>query len=170
MNDYLRHALLFISYMLLQVVVFQHLVIADLAMPHVFLLFLLFLPIHYSKTALYLTAFGMGLLLDILTLQVSATMMACLTVMAVRDWWIVSITPQFVMGGREELLMARQTLTWHLSYLLPMVAVYELVYCSVANLSLGWHTWASAIMSTLYTTFLMMVFVILFYRKEDRRR
>lgn len=170
MNPYLRQAILFVSYVLVQVLVLQNLVIADMAVAHLFLLFLLFLPLQYPKPVLYITAFTMGLLIDILTQQVSASMMACLAVVAMRDWWIASITPQFVMGGRDELLLARQGLGWHLSYVLPLVAVYALLYNSIANLSLGWRTWASTITSTFYTTLLMMIVIVLFYRKEDRRR
>lgn len=161
----LRYIFQFAVYLLLQELVFNYLALWDLAVPHVFLVFLMVLPFGTNRMVLYTTAFVMGLLLSIFTPPVGAQAVAALAVMGLRELLVRAITPQVALGGREELLLERQNYTWLASYCIPFVVGYELIYHPVADLGFGWLTLAKILLSSLYSSLVCIVFLVFFYKK-----
>ena len=162
----LRYVLQFILYLLLQQLVFDNLVLADWAMPHVFILFLLVLPVELNLTIYFFIAFFMGLLLSYFQPPVGAAAVACVAVAGLRRIWVSVITPQIAFGVRNELDMSKQGYGWAASYLVPCIFLYELVYQPVADLSLGWLVWVKILLSTLYTSAIVLLIFLFFYKKS----
>jgi len=163
---FLRYVLQFIAYLLLQQLVFNNLVLSDWAMAHVFILFLLVLPIELNLAAYFLIAFCLGLLVSYFQPPVGAAAVACLAVAGLRRLWVSAITPQIAYGVRNELDMSKQGYGWAASYLVPCVFLYELVYQPVADLSLGWLVWVKILLSTLYTSTIVLLIFLFFYKKS----
>lgn len=162
----LRYAFQFVVYALLQELVFKYLVLWDLAVPHVFLVYLMVLPFGANRMVLYVVAFALGLWLSIFTPPVGAQAVAALAVMGLRDLLVRAITPQASLSGREELLLEKQNYAWLASYCIPFVVGFELVYHPVADLAFGWLTIAKIILSSLYTSLVCMLFLIFFYKRS----
>jgi len=59
-------------------------------------------------------------------------------------------------------------LGWQLSFLMPLIFMYELVYYILVDIGLSMHTFLKIISGGVYSLLLISIFVILFYRKSQK--
>lgn len=172
MNLYVRHTIIFLVYLLAQVLVFKHLTLFELASAHVFLVSLLVIPVNTPFALLLLAGFFGGMLVDVLSFGpfkgISA--FSAVLMLSLRNAWVSLITNKSNFRGSEDTLIRVQPLPWLLQYLLPLVLVYELSYhlleaFSVDNLGLTLLKFAT---SSLYTLLLCLIFT--FWIHQDARR
>ena len=172
MNLYLRHTVIFLIYMLSQILVFRHLTLFELATVHVYLVSLLIIPINTPFALLLLAGFFAGMLVDVLSFGpfkgISA--FSAVLMLSVRNAWVSLITNKSNFRGSEETLIRVQPLPWLIQYLLPLVLVYELSYhlleaFSFDNLGLTLLKFAT---SSLYTLVICLIFT--FWIHQDARR
>lgn len=148
-----------------QLLVFRQMTLGEWALAHVHVLALLLMPVRWRPLVLFVIAFALGLALSLVDQPVGAHAVAALNLMAARGWWLQAITPGLAVA-REELEFDRQVLGWYVSYLFPLIAVYELTYLPVANYELSLGILGNALLSTLYSGTLCLALVILFIRKR----
>ena len=129
MNPTIRHTIAFVLYLFFQVFFFNEFTIGQVAIPFVFLLYLLMMPMQLSTPVLYLVAFGMGLLVDILSINFKTGLnaSACLLMVAARPFWI-----RFIIGSNyrslEEVNMREQNLFTYALYLFPLILLHHTAY------------------------------------------
>lgn len=170
MIDLARHGLLFVVYLLLQVFVFRHLDVMNYAAPHPLILFLLFLPTQWPRWGELLAAFSLGLLADLFLKHPGAMAFGCVLVVWLRRYWLTAIQPG--MGGEEleELKLGEQSNGWLLSYIFPLVAVFEAAYFVLIDAEVSLEVAAKFAASSVYTGALCFLFALLFYKKKGERR
>lgn len=172
MNQFLRHSAQFFIYLFLQVFVANHATLFDVATPHLFLVFLLMLPMSTKFPVSILVAFFAGLALDLLSdgLVKGLHAFSGVFVMAIRDFWVWGTTNRANYRGSESTMLQVQSLPWYLQYLAPMILVHEFIYYfldafSTDNVS---YTLLRIGTSTLYTLLVVYSFTILFHRETKR--
>mgnify|MGYP006266855573 CR=1 FL=1 len=168
MSDVIKYGLAGIGYLLLQVLLFNQLVLFQVATPFVFLLFLFTLPLDLSKTVLYLLAFGMGLLVDVLS-ESSATGLhafACVLAVGARGFVLHAITSSNVRSG-SDISIRNQNTIWLSSLLLPLIFIHHLTYFYLEALSVQhfFYTLLKVVSSTCYTFAIAILGAYLFYKR-----
>ena len=172
MTLFLKQSAIFLVYLLLQVFVFNHFTLFDLATPHVFVIFILMLPLNIRYPVLILIAFFTGLFLDLFSVNVFRGLHAftAVFVMSIREFWINIITNRATYRGSEEYLIQVQPTPWYLQYLLPLIFIYEVVYNILEAFSFSnfGNTFLKIGLSTLFTFVIVFIFTILFHRGSKR--
>jgi hypothetical protein len=170
MTDLLRYSLFFVLHILGQALLFSLLDLPEFYMwPKVFPLYVLTLPFVLPRWADFLIAFFMGLLID-WTLQwpLGGSSFALVTLTAIRRYWIMLISQQGSKEYFQNLRLDREALSWLLTYLLPLVFFYELVYYITIDFGIGWYTLLKVLSSSVASIFWITVLVVLTYRKSQR--
>ncbi|MEL6193705.1 MAG: rod shape-determining protein MreD, partial [Bacteroidota bacterium] len=67
MGRIISYGLAFVVYLLFQVLFFNHIILFKIATPHIFVLFVIFLPLDMSRILEFFVAFLAGLFLDLLS-------------------------------------------------------------------------------------------------------
>jgi hypothetical protein len=169
MNQILRHLLAFVLFAFLQIVLFDHMSIGQVATPFPFLLFLLLLPLNLSRPVLFLLAFGVGLFIDIFTLTYGLHAFAALLSVGLRQFWLGIIAPSSFRSV-EEIPFEDQGLVWIASYLFPLIFVHHLAFFSLEALGSGFQNFFFTIFkilgSSLYTFILCIIIFGIFYQKR----
>jgi hypothetical protein len=172
MNLLLRQSAIFLVYLLLQVFIFNNFVLFELATPHVFVLFLVMLPLNIRFPIAITVAFFAGLLLDLSSVDLFRGLhsFSAVLVVALREFWVNVITNRVTYRGSEESLLQVQPTPWYLQYLFPLILIYEASYhfleaFSTANIGM---TLLKTGLSTLYTFAICMIFTLLFHRSNKR--
>lgn len=168
----LKQSAIFLIYLLLQIFIFNNFVLFDLATPHVYVLFLLMMPITIRFPILVLVAFAAGLMLDLFSVNAFRGLHAFSGVfmMSIREFWINIITNRVTYRGNEEYLLQLQPTPWYIQYQLPMIFIYEICYQLLEAFSFSnfGNTLLKIGLSTVFTFAICFIFTILFHRGSKR--
>ncbi len=150
-REVLRHMIRFVLLVLAQVVVFNHMRLGGYINPYVYVLFVLLLPIDVNGWFLLLSAFVLGLTVDMF--MDSAGMHAAATVFmafcrpaVIR---LISVKSDFEPGTVPGI--ASQGLTWVVTYALLLILLHHipLFFLEVFRLSGFWSTLSRILLSSL---------------------
>lgn len=166
-RNFLSIPVSFILYLLFQVILFQRLVLFDLAFCLPYIGFVLFLPLSFSPVTLMLLGFLMGFSLDFF--QNSQGLHASVGVMIgfIRNFWLERITPQ---GGYEVIgdqPFKSLGIQWFIFYVFPLLLIHHvfLFFIEAGGFSMTGLTLAKAITSFLFTFFVLFIFRFALARK-----
>jgi hypothetical protein len=168
MKELVSQVVAFVLYVLLQVFVFQHMALFDVALPKVAILFVLFIPMGVPAAVYYLIAFCFGFLLDLMIMPLGANAFTFVLIASIRPFWVKLLKPQINKEELMELDLRAQPLAWHLLYCLPLVFCYESVYASLADFGFDARILLKILTSTLYTGLFVIIFTVLFYKKTAK--
>lgn len=159
----------FVVYLLAQVMLFRQLVLFNTAFCFLYVAFVLMLPIETNNLALMFIAFVMGFLVDVFYDSLGLHTMSLVLIAYLRNYWLVTITPQGGYDAREGPTLAANGLQWFLVYTLPLLFIHHFVlfFTEAGGFRVFWFTVSKAMSSLLFT-----LFVVLFlqYFSFDRRR
>lgn len=168
MSDILKHGLALFLYVFFQIFLFNELEIFGLAVPHVFLLFLLLLPLSISRANIYLIAFFLGFTLDILTSGAITGIQAfsCVFIVGIRDG-LASILSSSNFRNLEDLDFKAQNGIWYLGYLLPLIFVHQMIIHFMEALSFQnfFYKFLQIGVGTVFTFIICYILVIIFYKR-----
>lgn len=158
----------FILLLLLQIFLFNHLVIFRVAVPYVFLLFLFMLPLKTSKLLMYPLTFFMGLMVDIFSDHAATGLHAfsALIAVAIREG-LASILSSSNFRGVEEIEIEDQSSIWLGIYLGVLFFVHHFFYFLLEDFSFVrfLHIFGKTFFSTIYSTLISFLIVFVFYKK-----
>jgi hypothetical protein len=168
----LKHIALFFIYLLLQVFVANHFTLYDVATPHIFLVFLLMMPMSTKFPVALLIAFFTGLALDLLSdgLVKGLHAFSGVFLMSIREFWVWGITNRANYRGSEEYMLHVQSVPWYVQYLLPLILLHQAVYYLLEAFSFEHvgFTLLKVVGSTAFTFLVVFVFTLLFHRETKR--
>jgi hypothetical protein len=155
----LFQGLLFVAYLLMQVVVLKNAVFFHTAFCFLYIGYLLRLPVETNHMALMVIAFTMGLLVDMFYDSLGLHTLACVLIMYLRPYWLSLLTPQ---GGYDSgaLPGIRQfSLQWFLVYATPLVVIHHsvLFFTEAGGFDYFWITISKVGASTVYTLLLLVM-------------
>jgi hypothetical protein len=169
----MKHILLFSTFIFLQVFLFDHLTLFDLAYCQVFFLYVLYLPLDLSLMAVYGITAAMGLIIGLMSPPVGAHASAALVVAAVRLYWIGAITPQLNLkaGGAGKLILdlEEQPISWQFTYVAPLVFLYQILFQLLVDFGFTIRTFLKILASGLLSTLFILPLIILIYRRLNKK-
>ncbi|MCB9234576.1 MAG: hypothetical protein H6581_23170 [Bacteroidia bacterium] len=173
MNIWLRNILIFAVLLLFQVLVFDHFSLFGVATAHIFLAFLLMLPLSLRFPILILIAFGAGLLVDIFSTNQAQGIQAfsCVLMMSLRNFWVEIVTTRQAFKGNEESFLRFQPVQWYVSYLAPLILVHQITFYLLEAFSLQHFglTLLKIIFSSLFTFSLVLGTTMVIYNQSARK-
>ncbi|MEM6765770.1 MAG: hypothetical protein AAF824_04955 [Bacteroidota bacterium] len=163
----LSHSVAFIVYLLFQVLFFNHITLFEIATPHVFLLFVLFLPLDMPRILEFAVAFLAGLTLDLLS-EGSAVGLYAFTLLFVVGfrYRVFRITSSGGYRGIGEATFKNQSFLGMAMYILPLIFVHHVVYYFLETFSFThfFYTLFKILLSTVYTFLISFAIAVIFYK------
>ncbi|MCD9016070.1 Rod shape-determining protein MreD [Parachryseolinea silvisoli] len=159
----------FFVYLLYQVMILQNVVLFHTAFCFLYVAYLLLLPVETNPLVLMGIGFLMGFAVDMFYESIGLHAFACVFVMYVRNYWLSSITPQGGYDSNVTPSMALGGFQWFVVYALPLVFIHHLMlfYMEAGGLGMFWFTLWKTIVSTFFTTLVILIAQFLF---PGRRR
>ncbi len=162
----------FIALMLLQVLVLDHLDIANGWMvPYLYLLFLLMLPFELPAWASLLIGAFTGLVMDLFSNTPGMHMSACVVMMFVRLRWLKLIAPRegYEFGMRPT--VPRMGLVWFVTYAGVLILIHHLwlFFVEIHRFDSFFSTFLRAVLSAVFTLGLCLLAQFLTSRDERGR-
>ncbi|MFK7921433.1 MAG: hypothetical protein AB8H47_05725 [Bacteroidia bacterium] len=168
MSQILRYILAFLVYLVLQVGLFNHLGMFDVAMPFVFLLFLFSLPFDWPVPLVLLIAFATGFCVDALSTSTASGLHAFAGVFALgARQRVAALASGSNIRSISELNLRDQSAIWFVIYLLSLTFLHNLAYFFLEVLSFQdfFRTLVKIGASTLYTFLLCFALSFIFYKR-----
>ena len=171
-SEILSHSIRFLVLMLIQVFILDHIDLADgMAVPYLYVLFLLMLPFDIRHPTLMLIAFGTGLVMDMFSNTPGMHTSACVLLAFVRPYLLRSIAPRdgYEFGLTPQL--QDMGLTWFLTYVGIMVFIHHLwlFYVEVYMLDRFFQTLLRVIFSSIFTVLICLLAQFLSFSPSRRR-
>lgn len=170
MNIWIKNILTFVALLIGQTLVFDNFTIANVATPHVFLVFLLMLPLNIRFPLLLLIGFSTGLMVDIFSTNqaIGIHAFSCVLMLSLRNFWIEIVTTRQAFKGKEGVFLQMQPIQWYINYLGPLILINQITFYlleafSFQNFGL---TLLKIVSSTLFTFILVFGFTLLIYSQS----
>lgn len=156
---------MFIILMLVQVLILNQVQFSGFVNPYIYILFILLLPLSTPRYVLLILAFLLGLVVDIFLDSIGIHAAASVLIAYIRPFIIR------VISNREEDRsdypgLNQNTFVWFLSYVSIMVFIHHIVlfYLEVFTFSHFFVTLGRAVISSLFSIFLIVVSQFLVFR------
>lgn len=166
-----RYLYLFVLLLLLQVLVLNQVRLGGYINPHLYILFILMLPMHVPGWLLLLSAFGLGLGVDMFSDSLGMHAGASVFMAFCRPGVIrlISGKTEFESGATPSL--ASQGLGWVFLYSLLLVLLHHsaLFFLEVFSLNHFWITTQRTLVSSAFTLLFVMAGFMLFGRGKGSR-
>ena len=158
----------FVLLMALQLLVLNHVYLGGYVMPMLYVLFIIMLPTDMRRIPMLLTAFGMGLLVDVMNNMLGFHALACTVVAMMRILFADRIITRGEPVTIETPSIYSVTPQYFISYLMLLLAIYYLVFYFF--LLFGFRSFGgvllSTVASTLVTTLMAVLYQYIFLKKE----
>ena len=161
-----RYSLQFLVLVLLQVFILNHIQLGGYVNPYLYILFILILPINTPKWLLLVLGFILGLTIDLFTHTPGMNSSATVLIAFIRPYILEIIAPR---EGYEKDSSPRVKLygfTWFLRYTVILVFVHHffLFFIEVFRFTDFFYTFGRVILSTAFSTILIVTSQYLIYR------
>lgn len=161
----------FVLLMLLQLLVLNYVYLGGYVMPMLYVLFILMLPTSMGRVPMLLTAFGTGLLVDVMSCSLGFHALACTMVAMMR----ITFADRILTRGENIVIETPSiysvTPQYFITYLMLLTAAFYLVFYTVELFSfrgLGGVLLAT-VCSTVVTTLLAVIYQWAFVRRKEER-
>lgn len=122
----LYYVFIFVIYLMLQVFLFDNMVLFGTAFCFIYIGFILFLPLEISKVYLIGLGFLTGLSIDVFYNSLGVNAASATLIAYIRPFWLSSITPS---GGYEDVhvpTLKEMGFSWFITYVLPLIILHHL--------------------------------------------
>jgi hypothetical protein len=164
-----QQIILFIVYLLYQVMILQNVVVFHTAFCFLYVLYLILLPVESNPIVLMAFGFLMGICVDMFYESVGLHAFASVMIMYVRNYWLNSLTPQGGYDSNSVPSVAMNGVQWFLVYAMPLIFLHHslLFFLEAGGFGMFWYTLWKVLTSTIFTTVVILIAQFLF---PGRRR
>lgn len=162
----------FVLLMLLQLLVLNNVYLGGYVMPMLYVLFILMLPTSTKRIPMLLIAFGTGLLVDIMAGALGFHALSCTLVAMVRI-----LTGDRMLTRGENVIIATPgiysvTPQYFIGYTMLLLGLYYLVFYLLELFSFRGldGVLLATVCSTIVTTLLVVIYQVVFIRREDNTK
>jgi hypothetical protein len=160
-----KYAVMFISLVLIQVLIFNQVQFSGFFNPYVYVLFIILLPLSTPRYAVLILAFVLGLIIDIFSNSLGVHSAATVFVAYVRPLVIR------VISNREDDKsdypgLNQNKLAWFINYVVFMVLIHHtlLFYLEVYTFANFFNTLYRVILSSLFSTIVIVLSQFLVFK------
>lgn len=163
------HIMRFVLLVLVQGLILNHIMFSGFINPYLYVLFILLLPFDTPKWVLLVTAFFLGLSIDIFSDTPGMHAAATVLMAFIRPNLLAVITQREEIESRDEPDIKKLGLVRFAMYALVLVLIHHsfLFFIEVFRLHEIFSTLLRVILSTIFTILLMVISLYLF-KKSDR--
>ena len=165
---YIKNIVRFVFLVLLQVMVLNHLNLGNYINPYLYIYFILLLPFVTPKWLLLVSAFLLGITVDIFSNTFGINAAASVMMAFARPFVIKAISTgtEYEIGERPSL--KNQDLKWFVYYCLILILIHHFVlfYLEIFRFREFFSTFLRVILSSAFTFMLVMISEYLFYRRQ----
>ena len=164
-----QHIVLFVVYLLYQVMILQNVVVFHTAFCFLYVLYLILLPVESNPMVLMGIGFLMGICVDMFYESTGLHAFASVMIMYARNYWLNSLTPQGGYDSNSVPSLAMNGVQWFLVYAVPLIFLHHalLFFMEVGGFGMFWYTLWKVLTSTIFTTVVILIAQFLF---PGRRR
>lgn len=167
-RNLLSNVLLILFLGAVQILFLKNLALFGVAFVFVYLLGILVLPISIKTTPLLLIAFILGLSVDVFYETIGMHAAAATMLAFVRPLWLRATSPTGGYVDTEEPSLNEMGLVWFLTYSIPLIFVYSLVFFTADQ----WGTSGflgvlnKSLFSSILTCLLVILVQLLFFKRR----
>lgn len=167
-NIYLKTILRFIILVLLQVLVFNNIHFRGYVNPYIYIMFILMLPFEIPSWLLLISAFGIGISIDLFsdTMGMHAAASVFMAFCRPAVLRMVSSTKDYELGLNPSI--KDLGFNWFLNYSLILILLHHLFYfyLEVFTFHEFFYTFWRVIFSSFFTLLFIIISQYLFYKKK----
>ena len=162
----------FVLFIALQILLMDSLVLYGTAFCFIYIAFLLFLPIGINRVLLLFLGFIAGFTVDVFYDTMGIHAAASVLLAFLRPNILNLITPRDGYDTNDSVNLHIMGWRWFLVYALILVLLHHIAvfYLEMISFEIGWHTIAKIILSTLYTTVVLIIIQLLFFSVKRAKR
>lgn len=159
MNSLSKYTMTFILLLVLQLFIFSNIEFSGYVNPYVYVMFILILPFSIPSWLLLLLSFLTGLLVDLFSGTLGVHAFATVMAGFVRPWILTLNITSEVSDPDMSPSLSRNGVRWFFFYTVTVVFVHHLslFLVEVFTFSNFFHTLARVLLSTVVTTFFIML-------------
>jgi rod shape-determining protein MreD len=166
-TDFLKYLILFVVLVLLQVLLFNNIEFSGFINPYVYVLFILLVPFEIPKALLLITAFLLGLTIDLFmgtpgvhstaTVLIAFSRPSVLALFSTREGYQAGTYPRMSQFGME----------WFVKYAVTLILIHHftLFYLEVFTLHHFLSTFIRAFLSSLLTSLIIILSQFFIFRQ-----
>ncbi len=168
-NIYLKNIIRFILLVLLQILVLNNMNLMGYMNPYVYILFILLLPADISGSLLLLLAFVTGITIDYFGNTLGLNAAATVLMAFARPWILNSFFKNIEFGQNEEPGISKMGFGKFLRYTFILVLIHHtaLFLLEVFSFEEFRETFYRIMISSLFSTFIIMILVLLFGKRKQ---
>jgi rod shape-determining protein MreD len=162
-----KYSAIFVVAILLQVLIFDNILILRTISPFFYILFLILLPFNTPRALLLLLGFALGLSIDIFTNTIGVHAFACVFTAFIRPGILSLIAPRETLESVSAPRVENMSLQWFVGYAAFMIAIHHLVlfYMEAFTFEDFLFTFLRVILSSILTLTLIVLSQFLIFRK-----
>ena len=170
LNAIIRNIIRFIILVLVQVIIIKNLELGRFINPFIYVLFIIILPFETPKWLLLLSAFALGITIDMFYDTVGMHAAACVCIGYVRPGVLKLFSPRNGYEIGIQPTIQYLGVPWFLSYSGILIVLHHLVlfYIEVFRLSEFFSTFFRVIVSSIFTLLLVVLSQYLFHHKKQK--
>ena len=158
----------FVVYIMLQVFLFDNMVLFGTAFCFIYIGFILLLPFEVSTVLLIVFGFVTGFSIDIFYSSLGVNAASATLIAYLRPFWISTITPS---AGYEDVRLPTLKVMgfgWFITYALPLIFLHNLslFFIEAGELYHFWIIIKKTIFSSLFTFTMLVIGQNLFYNRD----
>lgn len=134
-NSVLRYFLLFILCVLVQALIFNKIILFHVAVPIIFIYFIIRLPINLKSSYLFILAFFLGLIVDIFSDTPGVNALACTLIAALKTPIYYAYMPKDDTTSRLTPGVSTMGIWEYSKYLVTFIVIYALLAFSIEYFS-----------------------------------
>ena len=160
--------LVFVVYLMLQVLLFDNMVLFGTAFCFIYIGFILLLPLEVSTVLLITIGFFTGLSIDVFYNSLGVNAASATLVAYLRPYWLSTITPS---GGYEDVHIPSLKVmgfSWFITYALPLIFLHHITLF-IIEAGAMYHfglIFKKTFFSSLFTFTILVIGQNLFYSKD----
>ncbi len=164
----ISYFLLIVFLGMVQIFLLKNLALFGVAFVFLYLLGILVLPISIRTIPLLFIAFGLGFVLDIFYETIGLHTAAATFLAFIRPLWLKAISPTGGYVDVEEPTLSEMGLGWFLSYSLPLIFMYSLIFFAVDQWGTGglFGVLYKSLFTSIFTCLLAILVQVLFFKRR----
>ncbi|HEY9534377.1 MAG TPA: rod shape-determining protein MreD [Mucilaginibacter sp.] len=161
----------FVALVFIQVFLLKNVSLYDLSTPYLYILFILLLPFETPNLVLFALSFILGLTIDAFYDTPGLHTTACVLLAFVRILFISITVQKEGFDNEPEPTLSIMGFRWFFTYTLILTLFHHffLFILEVFRFSEIQYTLGRAVLSTIFTVFLILVAGLLFYKSKERK-
>lgn len=167
MNNIIRYSGILALLVVLQLLIFNNIEFSGYVNPYIYVMFILILPVAIPSWILLILSFLTGFLIDIFSATMGVHTFATVLAGFARPW-VLNLNVTADAGEADFSPSARRSgIRWFLIYTLMVVLIHHmaLFYIEIFSLNNFFHTLLRVLLSTVVTTFFIVLFDLIITRR-----